>query len=78
MRQLRSQLDDKVKEVEALNAAKLKLKSELAQRVKTALERYVQALDLPNLETYRLSHILQRCREQRCVQVDDGGDEVCA
>ncbi|KAJ8294644.1 Anaphase-promoting complex subunit 10 [Rhodotorula toruloides] len=45
LRQLRSQLDDKVKEVEALNAAKLKLKSELAQRVKTALERAAESND---------------------------------
>ncbi|BGO90851.1 hypothetical protein NBRC10512_003339 [Rhodotorula toruloides] len=45
LRQLRSQLDDKAKEVEALNVAKLKLKSELAQRVKTALERAAESND---------------------------------
>ncbi|BGP31324.1 hypothetical protein JCM10296v2_003088 [Rhodotorula toruloides] len=62
LRQLRSQLDDKVKEVEALHAAKLKLKSELAQRVKTALERAAESNDTFRSTTEEMKSALEKLK----------------
>ncbi|BGP23965.1 hypothetical protein Rt10032_c05g2325 [Rhodotorula toruloides] len=62
LRHLRSQLADKIKEVEALKVTKLKLKRELAERVKAAIERAAESSEAFKTSTQEMEAALEKLK----------------